>query len=164
MVVSLPPFAPENLVSRDGFGSSVLYCYTVCRNIITVLCCCTVDLFFSPDIGLYKYVEFRVYCTISYVVCPNRIAAVLFVDPFCFPRFTSVQVYRVWYTRHNIICCVSKHDYCCTVDPFSPPDLGLYNCIEFSVHGTIPSVVCQNIITAVLLTLFSPPTYACTSI
>ena len=46
---------------------------------------------------------------------------------------------------------LSRLYYCCTVDLF-PPDLCLYNKRkEFSVHGTISSVVFQNIIiTAVL--------------
>ena len=49
---------------------------------------------------------------------------------------------------------LSRLYYCCTVDLF-PPDLCLYNkCKEFSVHGTISSVVFQNIIiTAVLESL-----------
>ena len=41
-----------------------------------------------------------------------------------------------------------------------PPDLCLYKCKEFSVHGTISSVVFQNIIiTAVLETRFSAPDF-----
>ena len=45
---------------------------------------------------------------------------------------------------------VSKHNHCCTtavhtVDPFSPPDLYLYKCKEFSVHGTMSYVVFQNL-------------------
>ena len=46
------------------------------------------------------------------------------------------------------------HTHCCTVGLFfvppPPPELCLYKCIEFTVHGTIPSVVCQNRMTAVL--------------
>ena len=39
----------------------------------------------------------------------------------------------------------------CFMDPFPPSDLCLYKCKESSVHGTISSVVCQNIISSVLL-------------
>ena len=56
----------------------------------------------------------------------------------------------------------------CFVEPFSPPNFGLYTCKESSVHGTIPSVVCQNIISSVILLyyahVFSPQTYVCTSV
>ena len=44
----------------------------------------------------------------------------------------------------------------CFVDPFSPSDLCLYKCKESSVHGTISSVVCQNIISSVLLLYCGP--------
>ena len=41
-----------------------------------------------------------------------------------------------------------------------PPDLCLYKCKKFSVHGTISSVVFQNTITtAVLETRFSSPNF-----
>ena len=45
---------------------------------------------------------------------------------------------------------MSKNNHCCTaavhaVDPFPPPDLGLYKRRKFSVHGTISYVVFQNI-------------------
>ena len=54
---------------------------------------------------------------------------------------------------------LSRLYYCCTVDLF-PPDLCLYKCKKFSVHGTISSVVFQNtIITAVLETRFSSPNF-----
>ena len=54
---------------------------------------------------------------------------------------------------------LSRLYYCCTVDRF-PPDLCIYKCKEFSVHGTISSVVFQNIITtAVLETRFPPPDF-----
>ena len=60
--------------------------------------------------------------------------------------------------------------YCCTVlwNRFFPPTYGLYGCKESSVHGTILSVVCQNIISSVILLyygpIFSPPTYVCTRV
>ena len=67
-----------------------------------------------------------------------------------------VQKYKessVHGTNHPLfVKTLSRLYYCCTVDLF-PPDLCLYNkCKEFSVHGTISSVVFQNIIitTAVL--------------
>ena len=42
--------------------------------------------------------------------------------------------------------------------PPPPPDLCLYKCKEYSVHGTISSVVFQNIIiSAVFETRFAPP-------
>ena len=49
------------------------------------------------------------------------------------------------------------------MEPFFPPDFGLYRCKESSVHGTISSVVVsQNIISSVILlcclwTRFLPP-------
>ena len=44
------------------------------------------------------------------------------------------------------------------MDPFLPlPDLCLYNCKEFSVHGTISSVVFQNIIITAVLETHPPP-------
>ena len=39
----------------------------------------------------------------------------------------------------------------CFMDTFFPSDLCLYKCKESSVHDTISSVVCQNIISSVLL-------------
>ena len=57
-------------------------------------------------------------------------------------------------------CCVLLY---CFVEPFFPPDFGMYKCKESSVHGTISSVVCQNIISSVILLyygpVFFPPTY-----
>ena len=44
----------------------------------------------------------------------------------------------------------------CFVDPFSPSDLCLHKCKESSVHGTISSVVCQNMISSVLLLYRGP--------
>ena len=37
------------------------------------------------------------------------------------------------------------------MDTFPPSDLCLYKCKESSVHGTMSSVVCQNIISSALL-------------
>ena len=59
---------------------------------------------------------------------------------------------------------MSKQYLVCTtavLKPVSPlPDLCLYKCKEFSVHGTISSVVFQNvIITAVLETHPPPPDF-----
>ena len=72
------------------------------------------------------------------------------------------RLYRVTQLRTDGVHCresvVSKHNHCCTaavhtVDPFFPSDLCLCKRRKFSVHGTIPYVVFQNIpvvITAVL--------------
>ena len=38
--------------------------------------------FLPFDLGLYKCIEFRVHGTTSSIVCPNRITAVLSMDPF----------------------------------------------------------------------------------
>ena len=75
-----------------------------------------------------------------------------------------VQVLRVKCTRYSIIRCVQNIIssilllYC---GPISrPPDLCLYKCKEFSVHGTMSSVVFQNIIiTAVFDTRFALPDF-----
>ena len=52
--------------------------------------------------------------------------------------------------KNEYFPAVSKHDYCCTA--MGPPffRIILYKCQEVRVHGTI-CVVCQNMITAVLL-------------
>ena len=42
------------------------------------------------------------------------------------------------------------------MDTFSPSDLCLYKCKESSVHGTISSVLFQNIISSVLLLYCGP--------
>ena len=72
------------------------------------------------------------------------------------------QVYTIEY--HPLLVKTLSHlYYCCTTDLF-PPDLCLNKCKKFSVHGTISSVVFQNIpviITAVLETHFPPLTSAC---
>ena len=44
----------------------------------------------------------------------------------------------------------------CFMDTFSPSDVCLYKCKESSVHGTISSVLCQNIISSVLLLYWGP--------
>ena len=70
----------------------------------------------------------------------------------------------------QIIGCISTYKYCCTVlwNRFTLPTYGLYKCKESSVHGTISSVVCQNIISSVMLLyygpVFSPTTYVCTRV
>ena len=68
----------------------------------------------------------------------------------------------------NVITAVDLLLYC-FVDPFPPPDLCLYKYKESSVHGTISSAVCQNIISSVLLLYCGPPpppptSYVCTSV
>ena len=128
----------------------------VCRNIITVLYCCNMDLFFPLDLGLYKCIEFRVYGAISSAVCPSRINVVLPVGPSPPPPPPDLRLhtrieFRVQGTISYVVCqkmITAVLLYCGSV---FPPDLGLYKCIvESRVHGTISSVVCQNMITAVL--------------
>ena len=63
------------------------------------------------------------------------------------------RLHRVTQLRTDGVHCREsvepKHNHCCTavhtVDPFSPPDLCLYQRWKFSVHGTISYVVFQNI-------------------
>ena len=86
---------------------------------------------------------------------------------------SSLFPHRCWYTvsmfklsgvYQNISTAIV---YCCTVlwNRFPPPTYSLYTCKEPSVHGTVSSVVCQNIISSVILLcygpVFSPPTYVC---
>ena len=64
------------------------------------------------------------------------------------------RLYRVTQWRTPGVHCresvVSKHNHCCTaavytVDLFFPPDSCLHKRRKFSVHGTVPYAVFQNI-------------------
>ena len=71
------------------------------------------------------------------------------------------RLYRVTQLGTDGVHCresvVFKHYHCCntaaarTVEPFPPSDVCLYKCKEFSVHGTISSVVFQSIVIAAVL-------------
>ena len=105
-----------------------------------------------------------------------RVTGIAFASPWtkydCAPLFShthysyKVSMFKLSGMYQNISTAVLLY---CFVDPFpAPPDLCLYKCKESSVHGTISSVVCQNIISSLLLLyygpVFSPPTYVCTSV
>ena len=75
-------------------------------------------------------------------VYQNISTAVLlyYVEPFFPPGLWSVHVYvkSSVYTVQYHHMLYSKHSYyCCTVDPFSPPDFCLYTCkdLEFRVRS-----------------------------
>ena len=79
-------------------------------------------------------------------------------DLCLYNKCTESTVHGVQY-HPLFVKTLSRLYYCCTVD-LLPPDLCLYKCKEFSVHGTISSVVFQNIIiSAVLETRFSDMLY-----
>ena len=61
-------------------------------------------------------------------LCLNIVTAVLLLyilwTGFYPPRLMPINVLKVYCTRYNIVCCVSKHSYYyCSVDPFTPSRL-----------------------------------------
>ena len=104
-----------------------------------------------------------------------RVTGAAFASPwtkcYCAPLFShtsylyKVSMFKLSGLYQNISTAVLLY---CFVDSSHSPDLCLYKCKESSVHCTISSAVCQNIISSVLLLycgpVFSSPTYVCTSV
>ena len=69
-----------------------------------------------------------------------------------------------WYKGSIFEYKILVHLLYCFMDTFSPSDLCLYKSKESSVHCTISSVVCQNIISSVLLLYCGPVSPRLTSV
>ena len=92
-----------------------------------------------------------------------RVTGAAFASPrtnyYCAPLFFhthywyKVSMFKLSGVYQNMSTTVLLY---CLVGPFSPSDLCLYKCKESSVHGTISSVVYQNIISSVLLLYRGP--------
>ena len=91
-----------------------------------------------------------------------RVTGAAFASPwtnyYCVPLLSHTHywhkesMFKLLAVYQNIITDVL---FCGPVPP--PPDLCLYKCKGSSVHGTISSVVFQNIISSVLLLLYCGP-------
>ena len=86
-----------------------------------------------------------------------RVTGAVFASPwtkyYCAPFFPHTHyLYKVSMFKYELLVLLLY----CFMDTVPPSDLCLYKCKESSVHGTISSVVCQKIISSVLLLYGGP--------